>query len=56
MSPAPTPLQDRPAVTPMALLAHGVPLSLLFDLALGPQSEDLLRQEALPAPRPEPAS
>jgi hypothetical protein len=32
-------------VNPMALLAHGIPLSLLLDLALGPQSEDLLRTE-----------
>lgn len=46
-------VQDRTAVTPMALLAHGVPLSLLLDLALGPDSEDLLRQELrLPQQRP----
>ena len=31
---------------PMALLQRGIPLSLLFDLAMGPQSEDLLRREA----------
>ena len=36
----------------MALLAKGVPLSLLLDLALGPRSEDLLREEVdVPAPR-----
>jgi hypothetical protein len=29
----------------MALLAGGVPLSLLLDLFLGPCSADLLRQE-----------
>ena len=57
MSTASIVTQDRPAVTPMALLAHGVPLSLLLDLALGPQSEDLLRQEArIPQQRPEPAA
>ena len=30
---------------PMALLSSGVPLSLLLDLFLGPNSEDLLTQE-----------
>ena len=30
----------------MALLAHGIPLSLLLDLALGPDSEGLLADEA----------
>ncbi|GAC1327908.1 MAG: hypothetical protein NVSMB13_14590 [Mycobacteriales bacterium] len=30
---------------PMALLSSGVPLSLLLDLFLGPQSEDLLNHE-----------
>lgn len=35
----------RRHVPPMALLAGGVPLSLLLDLALGPHSEDLLAQE-----------
>ncbi len=30
---------------PMALLEQGIPLSLLLDLALGPQSEDLLIRE-----------
>jgi hypothetical protein len=38
----------------MALLARGVPLSLLLDLALGPHSEDLLRHER-PAGQPAPA-
>lgn len=32
---------------PMALLSNGVPLSLLLDLALGPNSEDLLTHEHL---------
>ncbi len=36
---------DRPLITPMELLAHGVPLSLLLDLFCGPRSEDLLREE-----------
>jgi hypothetical protein len=39
----------------MALLASGVPLSLLLDLALGPRSEDLLEQEPRPMPAPRPA-
>jgi hypothetical protein len=44
----------------MALLASGVPLSLLLDLAFGPRSEDLLaerpRQPELPElPEPQPA-
>ena len=30
---------------PMALLSSGVPLSLLIDLVLGPNSEDLLSHE-----------
>ena len=30
---------------PMALLSSGVPLSLLLDLFLGPDSEDLLTHE-----------
>ena len=34
---------NRPS--PMTLLRGGVPLSLLMDLVLGPQSEDLLRGE-----------
>jgi hypothetical protein len=32
---------------PMALLSSGVPLSLLLDLVLGPNSEDLLIHEHL---------
>lgn len=32
---------------PMALLSSGVPLSLLLDLALGPDSEDLITQERM---------
>jgi hypothetical protein len=35
----------------MALLSSGVPLSLLFDLFMGPESEDLLLHERLPAAR-----
>jgi hypothetical protein len=31
----------------MALLSSGVPLSLLLDLALGPNSEDLISHEHL---------
>ena len=30
---------------PMALLASGIPLSLLLDLFLGPDSEDLMSHE-----------
>jgi hypothetical protein len=33
-------------MSPMALLAQGIPLSLLFDLAWGPMSADLLVHEA----------
>ena len=33
-------------MTPMTLLEHGIPLSLLLDLVLGPMSEDLVRHEA----------
>ncbi len=36
---------SRRSADVMALLAAGVPLSLLLDLVLGPHSEDLLRQE-----------
>lgn len=32
-------------MSPMALLADGIPLSLLLDLAWGPMSADLLRHE-----------
>ena len=39
--------------SPMALLASGVPLSLLLDLVLGPRSEDLLdRERSASAPEP----
>jgi hypothetical protein len=31
----------------MALLSSGVPLSLLLDLVLGPESEDLFTHESL---------
>lgn len=33
------------APAPMDLLSRGVPLSLLLDLVLGPQSQDLLDHE-----------
>ncbi len=36
----------------MALLARGVPLSLLFDLVLGPRSRELLDAERLTAAVP----
>jgi len=39
-------MDDGPA-RPMALLAGGVPLSLLLDLALGPDSEAKLRAAQL---------
>ena len=38
-------------MSPMALLASGVPLTLLLDLVLGPQSADLLEHES-PASQP----
>ena len=38
--------------TAMALLARGVPLSLLFDLVLGPRSRELLDVERLTADVP----
>ena len=38
-------LLAKPMPSPMTLLRGGVPLSLLMDLVLGPQSEDLLRGE-----------
>ncbi|MFP5218496.1 MAG: hypothetical protein ACLGIG_01985 [Actinomycetes bacterium] len=46
-----------PAGGSMALLASGVPLSLLMDLVFGPNSEELLRCErpserGVPEPRP----
>lgn len=37
---------------PMVLLASGVPLTLLMDLALGPCAEQVLRTE-VPSPRSE---
>ncbi len=45
---------DSPLSTAMALLASGVPLSLLLDLAADPRSEELLwseRPSELPWPR-----
>lgn len=46
-----------PASGPMALLASGVPLSLLLDLCFGPPSWEELAEEpsrsaTMPAPRP----
>lgn len=32
-------------MSPMALLASGIPLSLLLDLCCGPQSADLMAHE-----------
>jgi len=40
---------EEDGVTPMRLLESGIPLSLLLDLVLGPQSADLLAQERSPA-------
>lgn len=37
------------APAPMALLSGGIPLSLLFDLVLGPHSEELFSQERGPS-------
>ena len=36
---------QRPSEAAMALLGHGVPLSLLLDLAFGPFSEELMARE-----------
>ena len=36
-------------MTPMRLLENGIPLSLLLDLAMGPESADLLDHERLSA-------
>lgn len=41
---------DDPCPMPMALLRRGVPLSLLMDLAFGPDSEHVLTTE--PGGRP----
>lgn len=38
-------LEVRVSPAPMTLLSNGVPLTLLLDLVLGPQSEDLLTHE-----------
>lgn len=52
LTPAPAAAPQPELAAPMVLLAKGVPLSLLLDLALGPRSEDLLREEVdVPAPR-----
>lgn len=37
-------------MSPMRLLESGIPLSLLYDLVLGPESVDLLDQEQHSAP------
>ena len=57
MSTATTAMTADPARGSMALLASGVPLSLLMDLVCGPRSEELLRDERPfgtehPEPRP----
>lgn len=49
MTPAPAP--PRPYAA-MSLLQHGVPLSLLLDLALGPCSRELLEHERPPGAHP----
>lgn len=51
--PVPSALPERVRPTPMSLLEHGVPLTLLLDLAFGPRSEELLQAErgAVPPPR-----
>ena len=38
-------------MSPMALLASGIPLTLLLDLVCGPDSADLLVNEAATPPR-----
>ena len=38
-------LEVRVSPAPMTLLSSGVPLTLLLDLFLGPQSEDLFSHE-----------
>lgn len=40
-------------VSPMTLLASGIPLSLLLDLVCAPDSADLLVNEAAATPRTE---
>ena len=40
----------RPSEAAMALLGHGVPLSLLLDIVCGPRSEELFATE-VPSPR-----
>ena len=40
--------EEEDGVTPMRLLENGIPLSLLLDLVLGPQSADLLEHEPSP--------
>ena len=40
-----TPHRLETPLSPMALLANGIPLSLLLDLVCGPQSADLMSQE-----------
>lgn len=45
--------EGAPMAAPMALLGDGVPLSLLFDLVLGPDSERLLAEERTVPARPD---
>ncbi|MCW2599201.1 MAG: hypothetical protein JWM02_1030 [Frankiales bacterium] len=40
-----TPYRLETPLAPMALLESGIPLSLLLDIACGPQSADLLSHE-----------
>ena len=51
MGTASTAMTADPAGGSMALLASGVPLSLLMDLVFGPRSEELLRHERPADPR-----
>ena len=44
------PVEHDRCPSPMALLRSGVPLSLLLDLAFGPDSEQVLRTDP-PRPR-----
>ena len=52
MSTAPFVAAPRPSEAAMSLLGNGVPLSLLLDLVWGPNSEELLATERVPAQRP----
>lgn len=55
MSTAPSRTAHPSPGAAMSLLSRGVPLSLLLDLALGPNSRELMETER-PVPRPRPAA